>query len=142
MKRIALIAVLGMLIFSACNNDESSTAPKSENEVDAARNFLRASLDRKWDLARKYLLQDSANLERISTIEESYQDEDREDRRGYRESSITTYDTRKINDSASVVQYSNSYVKKKDSLKVVRVNGTWLVDLKYSFLPPDSSYAK
>jgi hypothetical protein len=141
MKRILLLAFTGLTLLPACNSDEKSSAPASENEVDAARNFLRASLDRKWDLARKYMIQDSANLERISSIEESVQRENREDKRGYHEASITTYDTRRVNDSTAVVQYSNSYVNKKDSLKVVRVNGTWLVDFKYSFLPPDSTYA-
>ena len=123
----------------ACNEEEKKEAPVSENYVDAARNFIRASLDRKWDEARKFMLQDSANVERMNIIEDSYRDENREERRGYREASITTYDSRMVNDSISIVQYSNSYKNKRDSLKVVRVNGQWLVDLKYSILPIDST---
>ena len=128
-----------VLFIFACNEEEKKEAPVSENYVDAARNFIRASLDRKWDEARKFMLLDSANVERMDIIEDSYRDENREERRGYREASITTYDSRMVNDSISIVQYSNSYKNKRDSLKVVRVNGQWLVDLKYSILPIDST---
>lgn len=131
---------MALVLFTiACNEEEKKEAPVSENYVDAARNFIRASLDRKWDEARKFMLQDSANVERMNIIEDSYRDENREERRGYREASITTYDSRMVNDSISIVQYSNSYKNKRDSLKVVRVNGQWLVDLKYSILPIDST---
>ena len=131
---------MALVLFTfACNEEEKKEAPVSENYVDAARNFIRASLDRKWDEARKFMLLDSANVERMDIIEDSYRDENREGRRGYREASITTYDSRIVNDSTSIVHYSNSYKNKRDSLKVVRVNGQWLVDLKYSILPIDST---
>jgi hypothetical protein len=55
------------------------------------------------------------------------------DQRGYREAQITIHDTRKINDSTTVVIYSNTFKKERDSVKAVIVNGDWLVDLKYSF---------
>ena len=64
----------------------------------------------------------------------------RGDKRGYREASINFYDTRQMNDSVSIISYSNSYKKQKDSLRVVRRNDTWLVDLKYSFPQTDTTH--
>ena len=63
---------------------------------------------------------------------------DPEDKRGYREASINIHYIRQLNDSTTVVNYSNSFKKQNDSLKVVRTNHEWLVDLKYSFSPTDS----
>ena len=132
--------ILLLVILISCNNDgEKNAPPTSENDMDAARNFIRAALDRKWNDARRFMLQDSSNLEILNSFEDFYQHEDREERRNYREASITTYDSRKVNDSTTIVNYSNSYKKKRDSIRIVRVNGQWLVDLKYSFLPTDSA---
>jgi hypothetical protein len=39
----------------------------------------------------------------------------------------------------AIIKYSNSFKKQKDSLRVVRMDGTWLVDLKYSFPQTDTS---
>ena len=139
MKKLIVFSIL-LLQISACNNDETANkeTTASENDLDAARNFIRSSLDGKWSDARKFMVQDSSNIERLNTIEDFYKTESPDDKRGYREASITTYDSRKINDSITIVNYSNSYKNQKDSLKIVRVNGQWLVDLKYSFLPTDS----
>lgn len=104
-----------------------------ENDVDAASMFIRSALDGKWKDARKLIVQDSANIEDLEAAERVAERKGATDKRGYRESQITIHDTRKINDSTSVIIYSNTFKKQKDSVKSVRVNGNWLVDLKYSF---------
>ena len=136
MKSVASILLLFVLCI-ACNNDkETASTPASENEIDAARNFIRAALDGKWQEARNYMIQDSVNNQLLDTFEERYQKSmSSEDKRGYREANITTYDPRKLSDSVIIVNYSNTYMNKKDSLKVVQVNGFWLIDLKYSYFP-------
>jgi hypothetical protein len=140
MKQRFLPFLAGMLLLGSCNNQDSvSKAPPSENDLDAARNFIRASLDRDWERAKVYMLRDSSNLERLDRIESFYGNEDKLERRNYRDAQITTYDSRKVNDSVTIVPYSNTYKNKRDSVKVVRINGEWLVDLKFSFLPTDST---
>jgi hypothetical protein len=139
MKKLFIGFLLLQCAF-ACNNDKNHKAPASENDVDAARNFIRAALDGKWNDARKFMLQDSVNVQLLETAESKYKTKEREDKRGYRESSINLYDTRELNDSTSVINYSNSYMNKRDSLKVVRIGGQWLIDLKYSLLPTDTTH--
>jgi hypothetical protein len=82
------------------------------------------------------LVADSLNLQLFDAYERIYRSRtSAEDKRGYRESSINIYAVRPLNDSTSVVSYSNSYKKRVDSLKVIRENGAWKVDLKYSLTP-------
>jgi hypothetical protein len=141
MKRIVWFGLLALATFGACTNDEQETkAAASENDVDAARNFIRAALDGKWGAAKNYMLQDSTNVQLLERAESMYQTQDREEKRGYRESTINLYDTRQAGDSITIVKYSNSFKKKMDSLKVVRLNGQWVVDLKYSLLANDSTH--
>lgn len=139
-KAIGLLAFL--LVLQACNNsDTTSQKPTaaSENDIDAARNFIRAALDGKWSDARRYMLRDSINDQLIDMTENRYRDVSRDDQRSYRESSIRLDPSRQIGDSVTIVTYSNSFRNKKDSLRVVRKDDQWLVDLKYSLLSTDTS---
>jgi len=43
-----------------------------------------------------------------------------------------------VNDSTTIIHYSNSYKNKPDSLKIIRINGQWFVDLNFTFQPKDS----
>ena len=131
MKSKRLLPFL-LLVFSACSGDDKSSL-SSESDVDAASNFIRASLDNNFDAAKNYMVTDSTNTEYLDAVKRNRANLTKAENFNYRESSIRVYDTRKINDSASIVSYSNSYKNQKDSLKVVRMNGQWLVDFKYSF---------
>ena len=136
MKKTALLFVAFLPLFWACSNETGPAAPdKTEGDVDAAREFIRSALDGRWKDARRLILQDSANVQDLDAVEQNYtQRMSVTDQRGYREAQIRIHDTRKQGDSVSVITYSNTYFKdRKDSVKVVQVNGQWLVDLKYSF---------
>jgi hypothetical protein len=141
MKILLPFSLFCMVMICACNNnDQQEKETTSENDVDAARNFIRSALDGKWREARRFMVQDSTNTQLLDAYESNYETHmNREDKRGYREASITLYDSRQENDSVTIVNYSNSYKKKRDSLKVVRINNQWLVDLKYSFPQTDTT---
>lgn len=123
--------------FYSCNDSGSviETSSTPENDLDAARMFIENALDGKWEDAKQFLIQDSTNVQLLSTAESKYSALDGEEKRNYREAEPRFHGTRKVNDSVTIVNYSNSYMNKKDSLKVVRINGQWLIDLKYSLLP-------
>lgn len=140
MKRLVRFSFICLLFLAACTNGNPDKETTSENDVDAARNFIRAALDGQWREAKKFMLQDSTNIVLLDYSENNYQLHlNSEDKRGYREASITLYDTRQLNDSVSIINYSNSYKKQKDSLRVVRNGGVWVVDLKYSFPQTDTT---
>ena len=136
--KIALLLPIVFLL-AACGGTEEKDETASEIDVDAARNFIRAALDGKWDKAKSYMLVDSTNAALLQTAEEVYQQQGLQEKRGYREANITFYETRQLSDSIAMVEYANTYKKERDTLKIVKINGQWLVDLKYSLLPNDST---
>jgi type IV secretory pathway component VirB8 len=138
MKSLPLISGLCFLLFSACGNNDTSNT--SENDVDAARNFIRAALDGQYKEAQNLIVTDSVNLQYLDAFASNYRERmSGEDKRGYRESSINIHDIQSVNDSVTIVHYSNSYKKEPESLKVVHRDNNWLVDLKYSFASVDTT---
>lgn len=129
------LSLLSFLLFFAlsCGQNDQTDKQSSENDIDAARNFIRAALNSDYDLARNYMLQDSLNNEDLNTVVRQNQHLSAEEKKLYREASILIHGRRSENDSTSIIVYSNSYKNRKDSLKIVRVNGDWLVDFKYIF---------
>ena len=124
-----------LFIFWSCwNNASQDDLGKPEGDVDAARAFIRAALDGNYKQARNLIVPDSSNVQLLENLERAYlHNNNAMEQRGYREASIRVHDTRRINDSASVVVYSNSFKNKQDSVKAVRLQNDWLIDLKYSF---------
>ena len=84
------------------------------------------------------MLNDSLSLQDLNAIERLNERLSKEEKEKYQTSSIRIHNDRKINDSTSVIYYSNSYKNKVDSLKVVKNNGVWMVDFKYIFHKTDS----
>lgn len=133
MKQYILTAASFLLLFAvACNNTDKQE-PKSENDIDAARNFIRAALDGKFNEAKTFLLADSSNTQYFDVYERNYQKADPDTKRYYREASINIHNVSPVNDSTTVVIFSNSYKNDHDTLKVIRKNNQWLVDFKYLF---------
>lgn len=140
MKRI--IYFLSFLFFiSACNSNEKQNK-KAEDDLDAARTFIEAALKGDFNKARDYVLKDSTNLQFLDAWERKYKNQSEKDKEGYYNATPRFFDVKKINDSATVVVYSNSYKNKKDTLKVLKENNQWLVDVKYLWLHDDDSIFK
>lgn len=137
MKRYPFIPIaIGILflffLLPACKSHKESPG-ESENDIDAGRNFIRAALDGKFNEARTYLLSDSVNTNWMDVAERSYQKTDDDTKRGYRSSSINIHQVSPLNDSTTVVIYSNSFKNDHDTLKIIKEKGQWLVDLKYLY---------
>ena len=60
MRSMLLTGFLFLQFFCACSGGEGEDTggTTSENDVDAARNFIRSALDGKYDRARKFMIQD------------------------------------------------------------------------------------
>ena len=134
MKKGMLILVTLLPLFWACNGGEDTVAEKGENDVDAARMFIRSALDGRWNDAKRLIVQDTFNIQHLDVAEQNYTKRmNVTEQRGYREAQLRIHDTREEGDSVTIVTYSNTYKNKRDSVKVVKMGGQWLVDLKYSF---------
>jgi hypothetical protein len=138
MRGFLIISLFLVTVFSACGSndkDRSDTTATSENADDAARNFIRLFLDGNLDKARNMLIQDSLNTQIFDAYERIYKNRSKADKTGYKSSTIRIHSSRIVNDSTSIISYSNSFKNVVDSLKVVTENGDWKVDLKYSLTP-------
>jgi hypothetical protein len=120
-----------MVIFSGgCALNEGYK--KAEDAQEAAREFIRASLDGNYDKARHYLYQDSANVNQmlLDRWKSSYDQLPQEDKVNFKQANILVINTESLNDSTTNFTYSNTYKKKNTTIKVIRNNGEWLIDLK------------
>ena len=132
-RSVWVYAATLLLVLAACKPGGDPSATSSENNIDAARNFIRAALDGKFNEARSYMLQDSVNTNYMDLAERAYQHLDEASKKGYRGASIRTPVIQELNDSTSIIVYSNSFKNDPDTLRVLRIGGQWLVDLKYLF---------
>lgn len=130
MKRFYPLFLFLLFILPACGGKKKSVA---ENDLDAARSFIQAALEGKFNEARAYMLNDSVNNYWMNIAERSYQKTDRDTKVGYANASINIHEVTHPNDSVSVIIYSNSFKNDHDTLKAVRQNEKWLIDLKYLF---------
>ena len=133
MKRKSFIFLFLLFSFCACNNNDKQPPAKTEDDVNAATGFIRSALDGKFDKARTYLLPDSSNIQYMDVVERSYQRIDADTKSGYQNSTIHIHEVKSVNDSITVVIYSNSFKNDHDTLKVVKKKGQWLIDLKYLY---------
>jgi hypothetical protein len=132
-KYINTISSSLFLLALACNQAGQQGTTSSENDIDAARNFIRAALDGKFNEAKGFLYNDSSNTEYFDAYQRNYQKTEPDIKRDYREATINIHSVTQLNDSTTVVIYSNSYKNDHDTLKVLKINNQWLVDLKYLF---------
>jgi hypothetical protein len=133
MKRIPILFLFLLFLCVSCKDNEKEPV-RSENHVDAARNFIRAALDGDFTLASRFMLQDSANLQYLDVAERSYKKLGADTVNAYRSASIIFFEpTVKLNDSTTTVIFANSFMNNLDTLRVMRVSGNWLVDLKYLY---------
>lgn len=133
MKKSRLYFIVLFSVLVSCNSDDRKPAGEPENDIDAARTFIRAALDGDYEKAGTFLLDDTINMNYIEVRARLYRNMSKEDRDKYRGASIHIHETKKVNDSTTIVYYSNSFRNLKDSLKVIRMKGKWLVDFKYTF---------
>jgi hypothetical protein len=126
MKKIGFALVLVFQL--ACNGER--TFRKAEDAQDAGREFVRASLDGDYEKANFYLLQDSTNQLLMKKWHKDLDQQDPATKKKYKDADILVINFHPTNDSAAQFTYSNSYKKDTSTLRIVRANGEWLVDLK------------
>lgn len=124
------LSVTGYLV--SCNSGENTTK-KAESALDAGREFVRASLDGKYNTAAYFLLKDSVNLHLLGRWEENYKESSRTEREQFKKARILINSVESVNDSTTILNFSNSFKKQPQTLKVVKQEGEWVVDFKYTF---------
>ena len=117
-----------MIAAIACNNN--TNYKKAEDAQDAGREFIRASLDGNHDKARFFLYADSTNQFMFNRWKQDYNHLTDDEKSKYKDADIVVLAITPENDSVVTYKYYNSYKKDTTTIKVLRINGEWLVDLK------------
>lgn len=124
----------GILLAAAVIACSSPAKKIPVTDVEVATSFVRNILDNKFDEAEKYLLRDEINLELFNRFRNQYSSQKKEVLEKYKDADILVNETSYITDSIYIFNYSNSYARElKNKIKLVRVNGKWLVDFQYTF---------
>ena len=128
-KKITCLFAIAITLF-ACN---SAAKKVPVTDIEVANAFIRAVLDNDFKTAQKYLLNDETNQRYFESSQQQYQAKDAAELAKYKSSYIIINTLEPLNDTA-IINYSNSYKKDiKTKLRLVRSNGQWLIDLKYTF---------
>lgn len=131
MKKIILFILLIPTLLISCISNEKKI-PKTDIEVATA--FIRDVLDNNLNDAEQYVLKDEANQQYFEIIREQYLKKEKTELEKYKKAEILIYETSYVTDTVCVINYSNSYNKTlRNKVKLVRIDGKWLVDLKYTF---------
>ena len=127
MYKILFAAIFEFLL--SCK-DETSYTPATDPE-EAGTQFIRASLDGNYAKARFYLFKDSTNLLLIKQQQINYEQLSPDRKRDNRDASIRPIEIKKENDSVTFYKYyHSSNTKDTTTIRIIRENGVWLVDLK------------
>jgi hypothetical protein len=130
MKFTLLLSLICCLAISSCNTEKKS--PNTDIEV--AREFIKNILESNFKDAETFVLKEETNLQFFELFKKEFESKSKSELESFKNADIIINEISPISDSVSIINYSNSFKKDKtNKLKMVRVNGQWMVDLKYTF---------
>jgi type IV secretory pathway component VirB8 len=112
----------------ACTNKTPVT------DTGVATTFIRGVLDNDFKTAQQYLLKDETNQQYFETFQRQYQSSNKTELGKYKAADILINSIEQASDTTTIINFSNSYKKNiAQKLKLLRRDGRWLIDLKYTF---------
>lgn len=122
--------ILSIILIHACSNDKKES-PKTA--LDTGRDFIRSSLNGDLPTAEKLILKDTQNQQLFDSYKIYYERLPEEKKKHYRNASYEINKYMAINDSTTIINYSNDYMNKPIEIKVVKDNKEWKIDFKYTY---------
>lgn len=125
-----LLTGLAALILCGCG--QQTDTPNTD--IDVARTFIKTIQENKFKEASAWVLSNETNKQYFELFEKHFESKSTDELNNYKNADIIINEISNVSDSVTVINYSNSYKKDaKNKLKVVKVNGRWLIDLQYTF---------
>ena len=127
--RYPLLITLVLFLFSCGRESE-----KPSTALDTGSAFIRASLDGDFKSAESLLLSDTQNLQFFETYKVYYEEKiEKEKKAQYKNASFEINKYLELDDSTTIINYSNQYMVKPMEIKVVRKDNEWKIDFKYTY---------
>ena len=130
MKKI-LINLFFVIAFFSCNQPEGFK--EAEDPLDAGREFVRAVLDGDYQKASLYIENNPEDKELFQRYQLYMKKQPQKEKLLLKSSSIIINKVEKLNDSISIVNFSNSHSMKPMDLKIILRENKWRVDFSYTF---------
>jgi hypothetical protein len=125
-KKISVVfCLMGLLSCQSTPRFEPAKDP-----LEAGRYFVESCLKGEFKEAQFYILKDTLNQLQLDSISESYHQLDKEGRQQLRQASIQINNVTTLDSNNAVLQYQNSFEKIARSIKIVRNEHGWQVNLK------------
>ncbi len=130
MQKLILSCLLSVCLLFSCNNEKDS---RPKTALDTGRSFIRASLDGDFKTTEELLLKDSQNLQLFDSYKMLYERMPAEKKKNYKSASYEINKYSDLDDSTTIINYSNSFMNKPMEIKVVRKDKVWCIDFKYIY---------
>ena len=131
MSKIKLALFLTLLLgFSNCQENKKQ---RPTNALETGRTFIKASLDGDFETASSLLVADTQNIQLFTAYKEYYSRMSNEKKKHYKAADYIINKFTDLNDSTTIINYSNDYMNKPMDIKVVKINNEWGVDFKYTY---------
>lgn len=128
------LLIITIFLFTVSCNNKDDEYHKPENALDAGREFIQQSLRGKFSTAEKYMLPDEDNKFWLNKWSADFNKITEQEKAQYNKSSINIAQVNDVvPDSVTIINFSNSYKKIPQKIKVIKYNGEWKVDFKYTF---------
>jgi len=121
-----------VMLFSCKSN---SGYPKAENALDAAREFIDGFLKGDTKKAEAYMVADEKNHALLNKLHRQLRTSSTDTQEGYKKSSIIIGEVDELTENEVIIQYKSSFDMAPKKVKVIKSEGKWLVDLKYTLNP-------
>jgi len=125
-----LSVLLSLCLLLSCSGGKDKYP---ETAIDAGRSFIRASLNGDFEKARTFMLTNDENTGYFDSFRRYYDRLPDEEKENYRKASYEINKITEVNDSATLINYSNSYMHKPMDILVVRKEGKWMIDFGYTY---------
>lgn len=129
LKKICIPLIILIALYS-CSDPKKE---KPATALDTGREFIRASLNGDFKTAEPLLLKDAENQQLFESFKQYYERMPQDKKQHYKAASYEINKYADINDSTTIINYSNDYMNKPMDIKIVRHNNEWLIDFKYTY---------
>lgn len=129
MKIVHIKLWILMSCILGCNENNTK---KPLNALETGRKFIRTSLNGQFEEAHELLLPDITNEQFFESYKTYYNRLSGDDKQKYKDASYEINKLLELNDSTTIINYSNSYMHKAMEIKVVKKNNAWWVDFTYT----------
>ncbi len=123
----------GLVILLVLNSCWKNKNERPDTAIDTGTTFIRASLDGDFKTAENLILPDSQNQQLFDSYKRYYDHLSKEQKDSYKKASYEINKLAEQTDSSTLINYSNSYMKKPMEIRVVQKDKLWFVDFKYAY---------